>query len=108
MTKRRTPRKPYSLTLTLAEIDAIRFVASRGYAERVAEAIGNGLSEHDGDLDSSESDRHVRAALEVTVAISEPEAWAIHEEERTNGGHGFGPVSEALTSKLYALLEQAV
>jgi hypothetical protein len=81
----------YKLTLTGAEIRTILFIASRGYCEAVAAVIHevDDLGEH-------------------TFEVPEHMAWAIKEEEETNGGHRFGPVSEDLTHKLYAFCDQLV
>ncbi len=95
-------RHHYSLTLTRDEQDAIAFVASRGYAMAVWAALCNSAAEHE------RAYRNLAAGEPTTFLVSEPNAWAICEELESNGGHHFGPLSAALTAKLYAFTDEVV
>lgn len=97
----------YKLTLTLTDVRTIRFVAARGYAEQVWEALSVAMPEQCSQADD-EATRSPADALMFTFEIPEHMAWEIAEEERNNGGHGFGPVSDELTAKLYALIDSIV
>lgn len=86
----------YTLTLDAGEVATIRFVASRGYAMAVWDAITS-------DATVARHDREY-----AVFHIPEHLAWAVADEERDNGGHGFGPVSAELTAKLYAFVDGIV
>lgn len=87
----------YTLTLTASEETTLRFLASRGYSVSVWEAWQNGIV-----LSTTEEPES------TTVELSESDVRVILEELDDNGGHGFGPVSGTLHTKLHALLDSIV
>lgn len=96
----------YRLTLTSSELNSLSFVASRGYACEVWQAYIHCACERA--CDGGHCDDDPDCDHDRTIVMPEHRAWAIMDEERENGGHGFGPVCASLESKLYALLDSIV
>lgn len=96
----------YELTITKGEKLAIAFVASRGYAVEVAKLFTDHGVREDVAYAVSEDEPHENDVH--TLAIPEHMAWAIADELENNGGHGFGPLCEALSAKLYRLVDSIV
>lgn len=91
-----TKAHKYKLTLSPDEVEAIRFVASRGYAEAMLDAIM-----HEETLTEPNDPA-------TDYYIPEWLAWGVAEELETNGGHGFGPLASDLTTKLYAFVDAII